>query len=156
MDWVPGDSFLSSTHPSRSGLWALGHIFLRISYLLIPQTLIIIICSPCASILWHNMFHSSGNHSDLGERQPGKLRCFLSAGCCSYYMMLICTTREEFKRTKITAMVQNVVALWSRSNFRKQLESVLFALPRLVLSCTNIENCGKFSASSKITRSTNV
>lgn len=85
MDQVSGNSFLSSTHPCRSGLWALGHIFLRISYLLIPQTLIIIICSPCVSILWHDMFRNSSNHSDLGERQPGKLRCFLSAGvswCC--------------------------------------------------------------------------
>lgn len=25
-------------------------------------------------------FHNSDNHSDLGERQPGKLKCLITAG----------------------------------------------------------------------------
>lgn len=28
--------------------------------------------------VWH--FHNSGNHLDLGEKQPGKLRCLITAG----------------------------------------------------------------------------
>lgn len=68
------------------GIWAF--CFLRVSYSLILQTLIIIICSPCASILWHDMLHSRGNHSNMGESQPGNLRCFITGGGGEIYYMM--------------------------------------------------------------------
>lgn len=99
------------------GIWEC--CFPRVSYLLILQTLIIIICSPCASILWHGMLHSGGSHSNIGERQPGSLRWLISGSGRVYFMMIVCTTWKRLKRTKFKAMVQNLVALHNFSNLHK-------------------------------------
>lgn len=70
------------------GIWAC--YFFRVSYLPALQTLIIIIWLPLASILLHGMLQSGGSHSNMGERQPCNLRCFLSGSlfydACLYHL----------------------------------------------------------------------